>query len=344
MTANEKIHIILKYVLSVDNQSGFDTDQIANAINLPLAETNVLVRQIIDNGDAGGYSTKDTSAKGAIGLLKNVETKDAYETNKYLNEIAPQEIRYNIFIKTQTATYNILNQPESKLSIVLNAYLKGKTTFTISGKKYWMNYLLTIKIYTHEKQIDFVKFRNFCKPKGYWKRSIIGSYFTIKALKHLGKDVTDEFIGDTEFGEMAKTIDVVKAKPKSDFVNNSRLEELKSINHPNFDMSKLIRLCEELNDSFNRGNYLSVGMIGRTVLNHIPPIFGFTKFDQVANNYGGSSFKKNTQHLNVSLRSIADSFLHETIRNKETLPNDTQVDFRQDLDRLLEEIVRLLKK
>ncbi len=53
--------------------------------------------------------------------------------------------------------------------------------------------------------------------------------------------------------------------------------------------------------------------------------------------------KKSMLHLNNSLRSIADSYLHQQIRNKETLPNATQVSFQQDMDRLLEEIIRKLK-
>ena len=50
------------------------------------------------------------------------------------------------------------------------------------------------------------------------------------------------------------------------------------------------------------------------------------------------------QHLNRSMRNIADGILHEQIRSKELLPSPQQVDFRQDLDRLLGEIVRISKQ
>ena len=46
------------------------------------------------------------------------------------------------------------------------------------------------------------------------------------------------------------------------------------------------------------------------------------------------------RHLNKSLRNIADNMLHVQIRQIESLPNATQVEFRADLDRLLEEVVR----
>jgi hypothetical protein len=40
---------------------------------------------------------------------------------------------------------------------------------------------------------------------------------------------------------------------------------------------------------------------------------------------------------------MIDSYIHAQIRSKEVLPSKTQVDFRQDLDVLLQEIVRIKK-
>ena len=68
-------------------------------------------------------------------------------------------------------------------------------------------------------------------------------------------------------------------------------------------------------------------------------------FNKVANNYseGSKSFKKSMIHLNDSMRNIADSYLHQSIRKKENAPNDTQVNYSQDVDLLLDEIIRILK-
>lgn len=82
----------------------------------------------------------------------------------------------------------------------------------------------------------------------------------------------------------------------------------------------------------------------RVIVDHIPPIFGMNSFSEVANNYNGTkSFKDSMQHLDKSLRKIADAALHTQIRKRETLPNRTQINFYNDLDVLLAEIVRLLK-
>jgi hypothetical protein len=134
-----------------------------------------------------------------------------------------------------------------------------------------------------------------------------------------------------------------KAPP---YVSYDRTQELKSLPKDNWDFSKLVQLCVELNEVSGSGkaNY-ATAMLVRAIVDHVPPIFGLKNFNQVADNYGGtSSFKGSMQHLNRSMRNIADGILHEQIRSKESLPSPQQVDFRQDLDRLLGEIVRISKQ
>lgn len=132
---------------------------------------------------------------------------------------------------------------------------------------------------------------------------------------------------------------------KSLYVDHSRLTELKDVSSNDFDLSRLICLCEELNKVYSGGCYLSTAMLLRAVIDHIPPIFGLTSFNQVANNYsaGSKSFKDHANNLNGILRKISDSYLHTHIRNKESLPSKIQVDFSPSLDFLLSEVVRVLK-
>lgn len=127
-----------------------------------------------------------------------------------------------------------------------------------------------------------------------------------------------------------------------EYVPENRLDGLRAVESDDFDLSKLIRFCEELNSAFQNENYLSVAILARAILDHVPPIFGFKTFIEVVNNYGGKSFKKSSQNLQNSSRNIADAYLHEPIRRKESLPNGIQIDFRNDLDVLLGEIVRIL--
>jgi hypothetical protein len=129
------------------------------------------------------------------------------------------------------------------------------------------------------------------------------------------------------------------------YVEPDRIDELRAITSHKYDLTRLIELCEELNKCYANECFLAVAMLTRTVLNHVPPIFEFGTFSEVANNYGdgGKSFKEQMQRLEESLRTIADRHLHARIRKKEALPNRTQVDFSNDVDVLLEEVVRVLK-
>lgn len=130
----------------------------------------------------------------------------------------------------------------------------------------------------------------------------------------------------------------------TNYVDSGRIGDLRAISSQNFDLTKLIELCVEINACYSRGNYLAVAMLNRAVIDHVAPILGCQNFSEVANNYKAPrSFKESMEHLHTSCRKIADAYLHVQIRNKEVLPTQTQVNFSNDLDILLGEIVRVLQ-
>lgn len=130
---------------------------------------------------------------------------------------------------------------------------------------------------------------------------------------------------------------------KDDFVNLNWITQISEISNPNYDCTILIELLEELNIAYSNSLYLAVALLLRAVIDHVPPIFGKTNFSGVSGGHGGKSFRESMSHLDKSLRKIADRYIHQQIRNKENLPTRTQIDFRRDLDVLLQEIVRLNK-
>lgn len=127
------------------------------------------------------------------------------------------------------------------------------------------------------------------------------------------------------------------------YVDRSRIEELRALQSPSFDLRRLVRMCEELNACFAAGHLLASAMLVRAIVDHVPPIFGAETFSAYANHIGSKSLKGTMLHLNVSMRNIADGVLHQQIRSSEDLPTASQVDFRQDLGVLLGEIVRVLR-
>lgn len=127
------------------------------------------------------------------------------------------------------------------------------------------------------------------------------------------------------------------------FVDEVRIADLRRASSDKHDLRKLIALCEELNQSYRSQCYHAVAGLTRALLDHVPPVFGVRTFTEVANNYAGSrSFKECMAHLDGAARMIADMHLHTQIRQQESLPTRTQVNFSNEVDVLLAEVVLLL--
>lgn len=125
----------------------------------------------------------------------------------------------------------------------------------------------------------------------------------------------------------------------------SRVDELRECAPTNLDFRKLIRLCEEINICAEQKCWYAVAMLIRSILDHVPPVFGVAKFEHVVANYaGGRSFKETMGHLQETGRKIANAHLHERMRPAEVLPTPQQVNCGQQLDILLSEIVRITPK
>lgn len=129
------------------------------------------------------------------------------------------------------------------------------------------------------------------------------------------------------------------------YVDPGRILALQRISNSAWDFARLVELCREINIAAANRCHMTTAMVLRTVLNHVPPVLGFSTFAEVTNNYGApkslKSFKASMQRLEGSLRNIADMHLHSPIRAREDVPTATQVDFAPDLDVLLGEVIRV---
>lgn len=130
----------------------------------------------------------------------------------------------------------------------------------------------------------------------------------------------------------------------SNFVTRERLATLRGLRHPDYDCTRLIIMCEELNDCATNGNAHAVSMLTRAVMDHVAPAFGLTSFQQVASNHsGGRSFKRSMERLDQHSRTVADRLLHMPMRQREVAPTMKEVDFSAEMEALLTEFCRLLK-
>ena len=128
------------------------------------------------------------------------------------------------------------------------------------------------------------------------------------------------------------------------YIDLKIIEEIRLVQNSKFDLTKLIKYCEELNSSFSAGNYLSSTLLVKAIINHIPPIFGQETFVKVISQASGSR-KKLFSPLEETLRQWGDIHTHDLIRHKENLPTKNQIEpFKSNLEGLLHEIIVELTK
>jgi cellobiose-specific phosphotransferase system component IIB len=128
------------------------------------------------------------------------------------------------------------------------------------------------------------------------------------------------------------------------YVDAQRILQLQSIRSGEWDMKRLIRLLQEVNIAHAHEMHMATAMLVRAVTDHVAPILQCKNFPEIANNYTAPrSFSDQMKQLDVALRKVADTHLHQQIRKSEVLPLAPQVDFRAALDVLLSEIVRVLQ-
>ncbi|HEY8783517.1 MAG TPA: hypothetical protein VIM16_17960 [Mucilaginibacter sp.] len=290
--------------------------------------------------------TIERAIKITTSLLNNMieEVKNfgiPYKNDLVEEKLEKSTMKYNVYIQCDNGSFNIFNLDENSILNVVNAYKKGSKGVTVNFVKYHFKTISEIAIVTNDKGLTTEELEKYAEQ--FDSSFSFGKYpLDTGLLSQFGKNVTSDFLEDKNFGyEQTET----KPNKKTDlYVNSKRLQELQQLKHSNFDLSKLIRICEELNSNWINENFFTVGLLLRTIINHVPPIFDatFTSFDKVIGGYGSQSFKKNMKHLNESLRSSADGYTHFLIRKKEPLPNEQQVDYKNNLDVLLAEIITVL--
>ena len=120
----------------------------------------------------------------------------------------------------------------------------------------------------------------------------------------------------------------------------ARIEE---IEHFRVDTSSLVRMCREINSSYAHGNVLATALLMRTVMNHIPPVFGFETFAQFVASTG-RSLKESFTHLENGLRKVADFHTHRKMETSECYPSAAQVEpFKPQFELLMQQIVARLE-
>lgn len=253
---------------------------------------------------------------------------------------------FNLYIKNYNDSYSLSKVPEDDLQKIVDAFDVGRESVFINGKKRILLGLEEIKLYTFKDPWEtWNEFVNSEEVRPYHEHSRVTGLIAIgkSALASKGDDLTKQFFNN-DFGWKKATERDNILMLKKHYINIKRIEELKDLKSSEFDFKKLVRICEEINISYNLDCFYAVGDLLRSLLDHISPVLGQKSFKEVANNYAGKkSFKEAMQHLENSLRKISDLFLHTPIQKTEVLPTENQVEFIASIDLLLAEIIQQTK-
>lgn len=172
----------------------------------------------------------------------------------------------------------------------------------------------------------------------------VGGALKQKASGSKNNDVNQN-IRDSEAITIEQRFKEVKRRKKKekDFISIEIVTELKILKNPSFDLRKLIQFVKELNDNYRNENIISVLLIGRTILNYIPPIFNYKTFKEVVNNSSRSQ-KLIFEFLEEAFRKEADFHTHNVISKSESLPSERQIEpFMANFEFLFQEIISRLK-
>jgi hypothetical protein len=105
-----------------------------------------------------------------------------------------------------------------------------------------------------------------------------------------------------------------ESQPAAEYVAAAVIAELEAAAASSaWDCTKFLQLIRELNDNYAAGNAYSTHAMLRAILDHMPPLFGYTDFKEVVSNYSwGQTDRKYMRRL-LEFKTQADDVLHRQI-------------------------------
>jgi hypothetical protein len=253
-------------------------------------------------------------------------------------------MKYFVYIRPSGAfsKYTLEFVEKEDLNRIIESYLRGADSFIIEGKKHSLKDVQDIKIFEcsvpPDKEDAFIKALTQREAySGMYDRYL--SPDTMREMKGIFEDKTKELIGHQAYGSKAKPSPIL---PNDLFIDTARVEELRNISISGFDLSRLIKLCEEINSSYANGNFFAVGMLCRALKDHIPPLFasgGRVTFQDVIDAKGLEKSDREALKILAQNKHIQDGFIHSQIKRKESLANSSTVEIRPQIDVLLRMII-----
>jgi hypothetical protein len=115
-------------------------------------------------------------------------------------------MQYNLYISYKNGNYNLFGISDEQLRKVIHAYLKGEKDVTVRGSRHIIDGTRSLRIFQHDVEgtaqevskyyLDNIHFR---------EKGFAHFYLPPDTLLKMGKEVTENFIQDREYGELENT-------------------------------------------------------------------------------------------------------------------------------------------
>lgn len=128
--------------------------------------------------------------------------------------------------------------------------------------------------------------------------------------------IPDEFYGTVP--GISSTED--SPQPAAGYVSATVIFELEAAATSSvWNCAKLLQLLRELNNSYVAGDAYSAQAMLRAILDHIPPLFGYADFKEVASNYAWGQTDRRYMKRLLEFKAQADDVLHRQISRSRDL-------------------------
>lgn len=178
-------------------------------------------------------------------------------------------------------------------------------------------------------------------------RSLLGTFIDAAAgdmgvVARYSVDVTEEFVTEPP-GQSPAPSGALLVQPTPEvasplYVDQQVIDAIRArAGQSRFDVTKLLKLIDELNDNYTRDNAYGAHAVLRGLVDHVPPILGCADFNAVASNYSWTRTDKRYIKRLADFRAQGDDALHRQISEEPDLLDLDDMPPSRYVERLLQE-------
>lgn len=137
---------------------------------------------------------------------------------------------YNLYISYRNGNYNLFGITEQQLQKVIGAYLHGDKEVTIRGSRHIIDGMRSLKIFQHDVERSPEEVSAYYLGNIHFREKGFAHYYLPpETLLKMGKEVTESFIQDREYGELKRgeEINTSPEQPTSQMQNKSQEQKIR---------------------------------------------------------------------------------------------------------------------